>query len=213
MQFDLRGKNLEATMDFVFDHPVPTITGESGWWWESEVDVDPEEYAANLTAIFRNPAVLRSRYTREQLEQGFWMLISRAETGLDPLLWNPDVSWLVRTALIQATVDLYEKFFALDSLDTSGYMFWDGLAYDYCVPTRHPETDIEDRRVQEVMFSALKQILEIESLSCQLAALHGLGHLRHPNTENAIRTYLARNPKLAEDHRRFAVSCITGDIP
>jgi hypothetical protein len=212
MQFDLRGRNLEAVMDFIFDHPVPTIMSETGWWWESEVNLDPEEYAANLIAIFRTPAVLRSRYTREQLEQGFWMLISRAEPGLDPILWNPDVPWSVRTALIQATVDLYEKFFAFDSLDTSAYMFWDGLAYGYCVPTRHPETDIEDRRVQEAMFSALTQILEIDSLSCQLAALHGLGHLRHPNTEKAIRTYLARNQKLAEDHRRFAVACITGDI-
>jgi hypothetical protein len=91
----------------------------------------------------------------EQLEQGFWMLISGAEPSLDPM---------------------------------------------------------EDRRVQEAMFSALTKILAIDSLSCQLAALHGLGHLRHPNTETAIRTYLARSPTLAEDHRRFAVACITGDM-
>jgi hypothetical protein len=162
MQFDLRGQNLEALMDFIFDHPVPTITSETGWWWESEVDIDPEEYAANLTAIFRAPAVLRSRYTREQLEQGFWMLISGAEPSLDPILWNPGVPWSVRTALIQATVDLYEKLFAFDSLDTSAHMFWDGLVYGYCVPTRHPETDMEDRRVQEAIFSALSQILEID---------------------------------------------------
>jgi len=212
MQFDLRGRNLEAVMDFIFDHPVPTIQNETGWWWESEVDVDPEEYAANLTAIFRTPAVLRSRYTRQQLEQGFWMLISVAEPSLTQVLWNSDVPWSVRIALIQATVDLYEKLFAFDFLDTSAYMFWDGLAYGYCVPTRHPETDMEDRRVQEAMFSALTQILEIDSLSCQLAALHGLGHLRHPHTEKAIRTYLERNPKLAEDDRRFAVACIPGDI-
>ncbi len=212
MQFDLRGQNLEAVMDFIFGHPVPTIQGETGWWWESDVDVDLEEYAANLIAIFRTPAVLRSRYTREQLEQGFWTLISGAEPSLEHVRWDSAVPWSVRTALIQATVDLYEKLFAFDFLDTSAYMFWDGLAYGYCVPTRHPETDVEDRRVQEAMFSALTQILEIDSLSCQLAALHGLGHLRHPNTEKAITTYLVRNPTLGEDHRRFAVACITGDI-
>jgi hypothetical protein len=34
MQFDLKGRNLEKAMDFIFDHPVPTIHGETGWWWD-----------------------------------------------------------------------------------------------------------------------------------------------------------------------------------
>jgi hypothetical protein len=210
IEFDLRGRTLAEVMDFIFAHPVPTIQG--GWWWEVSVDIDPEEYAARLTDVFRRADVLRSRYSREQLEQGFWMLISGADSSLEELLWNPAVSWSLRSALIQATVDLYEKLFRFDFLDTSAYMFWDGLAYGYCVPTRHPETDMEDRRVQEAMFSALTQILDVESRQCQLAALHGLGHLRHPDTERVISDYLERNPTLSEDHRRFAVACISGKI-
>jgi K+-sensing histidine kinase KdpD len=74
------------------------------------------------------------------------------------------------------------------------------------------ESDAEHRRVQNAMFAALQQILRIDSLACQLAALHGLGHLRHPETESAITKYLERNPDLSEENRKFALACITGEI-
>lgn len=48
------------------------------------------------------------------------------------------------------------------------------------VDRQHPETNTEARRVQDAMFAALLQILRIDSLPCQRAALHGLGHLRPP---------------------------------
>ncbi len=212
MEFDLRGRSLDDIKDFIFNHPVPTITDEAGWWWEAIVELDPVEYATRLIDIFRQPADLRTRYTREQLEQGFWMLISGADTSLGSLLWETAIPWDVRETLIQSTVDLYEKLFALEPLDSSVHMFWDALAYDYCVPTRYPETDNEDRRVQEAMFSALTQILRIDSITCQMAALHGLGHLRHRDTERAITAYLAANPTLEDDHRQYALACISGDI-
>jgi hypothetical protein len=141
MEFDLRGRSLEEIKAFIFAHPVPTIQDEAGWWWEAIVEFDVEEYATTLTEIFRDPAALPTRYTREELEQGFWLLISGADTGLESLLWDTAVPSEVRQALIQATVDLYAKLFAFEPLDTSVYMFWDALAYGYCVPTRNPETD------------------------------------------------------------------------
>jgi len=144
--------------------------------------------------------------------QGFWFLISGAPGGLEDVLWNTGVPWKARAELIQSTVDLYRRFFAYDVLDTSAHMFWDALAYGYCVPTRHPESDAEDRRVQKAMFAALQQILGIDSLACQLAALHGLGHLRHPETESTTTKYLERNPELSEEHRKFALACIAGEI-
>ena len=212
MEFELRGRSLEEIQDFVFAHPVPTIQDEPGWWFEAVVEFEPEEYVTRLTEMFRDPAGLRTRYTREELEQGFWMLISGADTSLESLFWHTAVPWEAREALIQATVDLYEKLFAFEPLDTSVYMFWDALAYDYCVPTRYPETDSEDGRIQDAMFSALTQILRIDSITCQMAALHGLGHLRHRDTEPAIKAYLASSPSLADEQRQYALACISGDI-
>jgi hypothetical protein len=57
MQFDLRGRDLEAIMDFIFDHPVPAISDEPGWWWASEIEVDPEEYAGTRVHVSLNGAL------------------------------------------------------------------------------------------------------------------------------------------------------------
>lgn len=213
MQLDLRGLRVEEVADVIFGHEAPRdATGNTNWWWNSTIVFEPVEHIAHLTALFRQCDLLRARYTRDQLEQGFWFLISGAPGGLEDLIWEVSIPWDSRAALIEATVDLYRQLFAKDSLDTSAYMFWDALAYGYCVPTRYPETDVEDRRVQDAMFAALQEILTIDSLDCQLAALHGLGHLRHPDTEVTIARYLERNPALTDEYRQFARACVTGDI-
>jgi hypothetical protein len=50
--------------------------------------------------------------------------------------------------------------------------------------------------MQDVMFETLERILALSSRNCQAAALHGLGHLHHPNTVDVIDAYLTRNPSL-----------------
>lgn len=212
MRVDLRGRDLERVTDGIFNHAISDEAAHNSWWWQSEIVFEPIEHVGNLTSIFRNPQPLRRRYTRDQMEQGFWFLISGATGALEDVLWDSSVPWNNRALLIASTVDLYRQLFAHDPLDTSAYMFWDALAYGYCVPTRHPESDVEDSRVQGAMFAALQQILAIDSVPCQLAALHGLGHLRHPNTEHVICLYLERNPILTTAHRSYALACITGDI-
>lgn len=213
MEVDFREQNVRGVAELIFDHPaLENRVTESGWWWGSHIVFEPAEHAANLTSLFRDAEDLRSRFSSDQLEQGFWYLISGAPGGLEDVLWNPEVPWETRSGLIGATVDLYRKLFADDPLDTSAYMFWDALAYGYGHATRHPQTDVEDRRIQEAMFVTLQQILAIDSLQCQRAALHGLGHLRHPDTKFAITNYLERHPELGDDDRHFAIACITGEI-
>jgi hypothetical protein len=128
------------------------------------------------------------------------------------LLWNPAVPWAARAELIDATVTLYRDLFAVDPLDTSSRMFWDGIAYDYFCGNRDPDKNPEDHRVQGRMFAALLQILRLDSLPCQRAALHGLGHLRHRETEKAVEDFLARNPDLSDQDRGYARACIRGTI-
>ena len=212
MDIDLRGRDLEGVTDFIFGHPVPEDPNSKEWCWEVDLTFHPREQVAHLTAIFRHAADLRSRYSPGQLEQGFWYLISGADGGLSDLLWNTAVPWEARAELIDATVALYRDLFAIDPLDTSSHMFWDGIAYDYFCGNRDPETNAEDRRVQDAMFDALLQILSLDSLPCQRAALHGLGHLRHRETEKAVEDFLARNPNLSEKDRAYARACASGTM-
>jgi hypothetical protein len=211
VHIDLRGRDLESVTDFIFGHPAPDDPNSNGWYWDVDLTFDPREQVAHLTAIFRNAADLRSRYSPGQLEEGFWYLISDADGGLCDLLWNTAVPWGARAQLIDATVALYRDLFAVDALDTSSHMFWDGIAYDYGL-TRDPKTNAEDCRVQDAMYDALVQILLLDSLACQRAALHGLGHLRHRETEKAVESFLARNPKLSEKDRAYARTCASGTM-
>jgi hypothetical protein len=213
VDIDLRGRDLEGVTDFIFGHPVPEDPNSNdNWYWHVDLTFNPREQVAHLTAIFRNAADLRSRYPPDQLEQGFWYLIGGADGGLDDLLWNTAVRWTARAELIDATVALYRDLFAVDPLDSSSFMFWDGIAYDYSCGIRDPETNAEDRRVQDAMFEALVQILALDSLPCQRATLHGLGHLRHRETEKAVEDFLARTANLSEKDRAYARACVSGTM-
>jgi hypothetical protein len=46
----------------------------------------------------------------------------------------------------------------------------------------------------------------VPSESCQTAALHGLGHLHHPDTNELVQSYLARNPSITPDLREYALA-------
>jgi hypothetical protein len=85
---------------------------------------------------------------------------------------------------------LYDQFFAVDFLETSGEMWWDALAYDWHCGNRDRKRGGEDLLMQNVMFETLVKILRLRSVNCQYAALHGLGHLHPPETKDAINTYL-----------------------
>jgi hypothetical protein len=58
--------------------------------------------------------------------------------------------------------------------------------------------------MQNAMFETLSQILSLPSLECQRAALHGLGHLHHPDTEALVLRYLERNESIEPSHRVYA---------
>lgn len=123
-------------------------------------------------------------------------------------LWNAGVPWDLRASAIRAIENLYRELFAVvEEVGTSsGFMLWDWLAYDYYSGWRSPETGLEDARVQQVMFETLDRILLADSESTQLAALHGLHHLRHPECMATVRRFLAgpdRSPKVIEYAERI----------
>jgi hypothetical protein len=59
--------------------------------------------------------------------------------------------------------------------------------------------------MQDVMFQTLVRILSLDSETCQTAALHGLGHLHHPETKTLIDRYLAEHPSLTKERKEYAL--------
>jgi hypothetical protein len=71
--------------------------------------------------------------------------------------------------------------------------------------------DEDGKEVQQAMFETLKQILEIDSEDCQTSALHGLGHLKHPETEVTIKGFLKRH-SVSGKLKDYANACVAGTM-
>jgi hypothetical protein len=101
---------------------------------------------------------------------------------------------------------LYTQVFETDP-DGAGrlaYMLWDPIAYGYYSGRHDPATNAEDARVQDAMFEALTGMLASDHPETLAGAVHGLGHLRHRESNNAIRTLLASGRSLDPELRRYA---------
>lgn len=60
--------------------------------------------------------------------------------------------------------------------------------------------------MQDVIFEVLADLLRSDSEICQDAALHGLGHLHHPETERLIKKYIKQHRSLGKERREYALS-------
>jgi hypothetical protein len=217
--------SFEKWVKFVFDHP-PSDEIERSWYCSDECDdfwdewhygdkANRESHLKYATELFHAPAFLRSTYSPKQIDQGFWFLLNwHHGFGLNGLIWDRRLSWPIPEKCILAMVKVFEDVFVeLSNLD-SCYMWWDLLLHS------GTEDDPDnDPRLKEAMFQAMSKILEIPSLDCQISALHGLGHLKHPAKKAQIENYLARNPnwevKLPGGGitvREYALAAIEGKV-
>jgi hypothetical protein len=153
------------------------------------------------TRLFQEPEFLIRKYSYRQLRKGFWNLPNRWE--LSGSIWAQDLPWELRKSCIRSMVPLFEKFFSRKPLGFTCHMWWDFLRYF---------GDDPDERVVDEMFLALQKILFMDSFDCQGAALHGLGHLDHPDKKTLIKRYLKEYPDLHPDVRRYSMSAITGRV-
>ena len=153
------------------------------------------------TRLFQEPEFLIGKYSYRQLRKGFWSLPDEWE--LKNSIWSRKLPWRLRKSCIRAMVPLFEKFFSRKPLGHTCHMWWDLLRYF---------GDKREERVVDEMFLALEKILFMDSVECQGAALHGLGHLDHSDKESLINKYLSEQRDLPPEVRRYAISCIKGNV-
>jgi hypothetical protein len=107
---------------------------------------------------------------------------------------------------------LFERLFSSNALDTSVRMWWDSLAYDWHCGNRSRDNGGEDRLMQDVIFDTLERILSLPSEICQGAALHGLGHLHHPQTGGTVQRFLDAQPTVSNELRQYALAAARFEI-
>ena len=170
-----------------------------------EVELDAKEICAHYVRLFREPEFLLSRFTKEELEAGFWAMMALThEWSLGNIINYSDAPLSSRKECIESMAILFERLFANEPLETSVHMWWDALCYGWHSGNRNRERGGEDSELQDIFFQTLAKVLAIDSWICQGAALHGLGHLHHPNTVELIDRYISQHPSLANEQVAYA---------
>lgn len=215
--YDLRNVSFDKFINFVFEHDVAGIRTEPGpWYFRENIWIDwNKEHVSNLfIELFHRADELLAIFPKDKLEQGFWAVMSQnLECNAYHLIHDEELDVNLKEKLVCSMYFLYENLFAKDPLETSSNMWWDSLAFDFRDGgPRDPANNNEDKRIQNAMFSTLIKILSIKSEACQGAALHGLGHLRHPKTAGVINDFIRRNKHLTDEQVAYAKACITGEI-
>lgn len=169
--------------------------------WGEESLRAPEWLLDYASRLFAEAGTLRDRYTSRELKRGLWALPQGWE--LSDLLWNRTANWAAREACVASMPLIFERLFRDDPVDTTCFMWWDMY---------RPIDPDHDERLWDVVFVALAHVLAIPSEECQLAALHGLGHVNHREKERLIRRFLAERPDLSPEVAAYAEASIAGKV-
>ncbi|MFN3988049.1 MAG: hypothetical protein ACK4KV_21380 [Rhodocyclaceae bacterium] len=209
-QYDLSQATFEEFVTFLFDHEVMSLppagsVGPEPWYWHADVTFDPMRMASLYIRLFTQPRFLLQQFSLAQLEQGFWAVQSPTlECAVTEIIWDQRLPFELRERCVRSMFHLYELLFSDTPLETSSEMWWDSLAYDWHCGIRARANGGEDLLMQDVIFETLGKILQLPSGTSQAAALHGLGHLHHPDTNTLIVAYLAQHPEISDDLREYA---------
>jgi hypothetical protein len=215
---DLNNVSFDVFIAFLFDHEVDqSIPLESEkydpWYFHVEVEFDAKNVSAHYVRMFRQPEFLLTLFTKAQLEEGFWAIQGpNLDCSVSQIVKNSDLPLPIREECIRSMVDLFKHLFATEPLDTSVQMWWDSLCYDWHCGNRKRERGGEDLELQNLFFGTLTNVLAIDSWICQGAALHGLGHLHHPQTKELIERFIDEHPALTQDQKAYALAAAKFEV-
>lgn len=215
---DISKSSFDEFVGFLFAREIPPESvaafparGETKkrqpWYWNTEVTFDSRQICRYYSRMFLDPGFLLEKFSKEQLEEGFWAIQSvNLECSVFCLIWDPKLPLDIREELIRSMFYLFRDLFSSEPLETSVYMWWDSFCYEWHCGNRERERGGEDTTMQDVLFETLSRILSLSSEICQGAALHGLSHLHHPKTGALIERFLQQNASLTEELRAVAIA-------
>ena len=177
---------------------------------------DLEEMISNYTYLFMHPEVFHNRFSRDQLEQGFWMIIGFKDFSVSESLYHKDLSFDRQSACVKTMYPLFRDFFSIDRLGTSVWMWWDCVATpfnDDAESEFHPfNTSSTGHQLQQVIFDTLCKILMLENVACHFDAIHGL---RPAHLQSYLDEFVFRFNRRRTRHAAFGslLAIATGKAP
>ena len=198
---------------FVFHHPVDPME-EKQWFFSETINkyfvLDKAQLLRRITTALKESQSLFASLSSEQIIQGLDCL----EYGLDwpgLLLDENEIPFSEKAECLAAAEILYLNTFRNKAFETTAFMFWDILAYEFHLDPIGPK-NASQVAVQEAMLEVLSRILDMDHRICFVSALHGLGHLHHPQGAETIRKALSKRTDLLEGDLEYAENCISGTM-
>jgi hypothetical protein len=217
----LQDLSFEEFVEFQFGHAIrphgnPWFFDIDGDWWEPE----PRTGVGYLTRLFSNgPEVLRW-FSDAQIAQGLDGLINTSAVGDQPWMRDPVTSAEERAAAWEAVALFFAEMLAPRCSPTLGHLSEEGAAlnnrtymwwedYPGLAGPDDPQREIIDR----AELACLESILALDSVACQEAALHGLGHwVKEPRCEAIIDAYIAADRAARPELVAYAKAARSGCI-
>jgi hypothetical protein len=215
----------EDWIEHAFSHEVrrhgnPWYFDDDPLWW----DPTPAVAVGYLTQLFASPETSLAFFSDAQIAQGLTYLVSTSASGDNGWLYSCAVPTNARRACIAAIYELFANLFvprcapALGHLSEAGaeaplnivcYMWWDEF------PCLALPDDPDHELLHEAAVGVMERTLRLDSVACQEAALHGLGHWArgHPALveqviDEFLRTNHAGRPELIAYARAARCGCV-----
>jgi hypothetical protein len=160
-----------------------------------------------MTKLFSEFGEIAPKYSLAQIDQGIWGILGE-NLRLYEFLFDASVPLPNRLKCVRSMYYVYSDFVAKSDADPdpdlSGFwMWWDLVLHGFWTPPRPfvagtyrgdaSKLDSESRVLLDVMFETLKRILDLPHAETQRCALHGLGHLHHPEVRETVQHYIDVN--------------------
>ena len=210
---DLSSKTFDEFVEFFFARRVVPdkeqydyfYTDLEGQEYDEAVPSSPAILVSHLTELFWKLGQIAPKYSLEQVDQGIWGILGANRLRLYEFVFDDSVPLPDRLECIRSMYYVYSDFVAKleanpDPKLSGFFMWWDLLLTGFWTPPRPfvagtykgdaSKLDAQSRVVLDVIFETLKRILELTNTETQRCALHGLGHLHHPQVRDTVQHYI-----------------------
>jgi hypothetical protein len=188
----------DAFIEFHFDRVVgkPWYFEFDGDWWQPE----PRSGIAHLGRLFSDGPRILEWFHDDQIAQGLTGLVNTMAIGDQPWMRDPVTPAEDRAEVWRSIANFFCEVLAPrcepslghlakampPAINTVTYMWWESF------PGFTNPDDPKRALVDDAELAALEAILALDSVACQEAALHGLGHWvrREPRCEAIIDRYI-----------------------
>ena len=138
---DLTNISFDEFLSLIFVRDMAPDAGRlDASFYDVGVEFDAPKMCAYYVQLFHRPEFLVSRFTKQQLEEGFWAIMGHTvEWSTANIIDDSNLPLSSRKDYIESMAVLFERLFANEPLDTSVHMWWDSLCYAWHCGNRNRE--------------------------------------------------------------------------